>query len=61
MTKITRIHGDIWKFHDKLKQFLIPFAYDEHIGSQVDEVGRKIRFKGDLTEATKKFLIKQGF
>lgn len=67
MTKINNVEGDIWQFRHDLVEFLMPFLREHYVYSkekmptQVAEMYRVVRIKGDHVMATKKFLLDRGF
>ncbi|KAL0266925.1 UNVERIFIED_CONTAM: hypothetical protein PYX00_009334 [Menopon gallinae] len=60
VTKIKRIRGDIWKFHDELKEHL-ETTEGKIINSQVIEGNCVIKFKGDHVYYCEQWLLSKGF
>lgn len=60
-TKIKKVQGDIWQFEKDLIDWLRPHSFDALVATQVSEVNREVRIKGDYMELVKQFLLERGF
>lgn len=60
ITVIKFIEGDIWKLEQDLNQ-LIEQRVGQRVFSQINEMNRNIRFKGDFVTLIEKFLRDKGF
>ncbi|GAV05466.1 hypothetical protein RvY_15596 [Ramazzottius varieornatus] len=60
-TKIKKVQGDIWQFEKDLIDWLRPHSFDALVATQVSEVNREVRIKGDYMEHVKQFLLERGF
>lgn len=60
-TLIKKIQGDIWQLEKDLINWIRPHSFDALVATQVSEVNRTIRIKGDYMELVKQFLLERGF
>ncbi|OQV21696.1 putative 39S ribosomal protein L49, mitochondrial [Hypsibius exemplaris] len=61
LTQVAKVQGDIWMLEKELVHFLRQHAFDGLVASQVSEVNRWIRIKGNYVEQVKEFLLAKGF
>lgn len=61
LTSVRHIQGDIWQMDQDLREFMTPLMFDGLVATQVSEVNRFIRLKGNLIEPMKQFLLERGF
>lgn len=60
VTRIKNIEGDIWKLEEDLHK-VIEKRVGHRVFSQINEMNRQIRYKGDFVTIIEKFLRDNGF
>uniref|UniRef100_A0A023FPS3 Large ribosomal subunit protein mL49 n=1 Tax=Amblyomma cajennense TaxID=34607 RepID=A0A023FPS3_AMBCJ len=60
ITHVKHIEGDLWAFHNELKEYLESLAGKEVL-SQVHELGSYVGYRGAYVEEVKEWLYSKGF
>jgi translation initiation factor 1 (eIF-1/SUI1) len=61
LTRVNQVQGDIWKLEKELIKHVRNHASDGLVASQVSEVNRWIKIKGNYVDQIKEFLLEKGF
>lgn len=60
ITRISKIHGDIWKLEQELKEFLEK-RMEKQMYTQIHEFAGTLKIKGDCVNRVKEWMDIKGF